>query len=105
MTEYIVPTPNAQPWDITALPNGDLWFTEENADQVAVIHPNGAVDEYPSGMGQFPTGITTGPDGNIWFTEEIGDNIVRLDPANPFDQVEYPIPTEQALALGHPARP
>ena len=51
-----VPTPNAQPWDITALPNGDLWFTEENVDQVAVIHPNGAIDEYPSGLGPVPDG-------------------------------------------------
>lgn len=55
ITEYIVPTPNAQPWDITALPNGDLWFTEENVDQVGVIHPaTGAIDEYPTGIGQFP---------------------------------------------------
>ena len=34
ITEYPIPTPDAQPWDITALPNGDLWFTEETVDQV-----------------------------------------------------------------------
>ena len=97
ITEYPVPTPNAQPWDITALPNGDLWFTEETVDQVAVIHPNGVIDEYPSGLGQFPTFIATGPDGNIWFTEEIGNNIVRLDPANPENQTDFPLLTEQEL--------
>jgi virginiamycin B lyase len=81
LTEYSLGTPNAQPWDITTLPNGDMWFTEENADQVGVITPQGFVTEYVAGS--LPTFITTGPDGNVWFTEELGNDIVRLDPADP----------------------
>ena len=53
--------------------------------------------EVPTGQGQLPTHITTGPDGNVWFTEELGNNIVRFDPDSPYDQTEFPIPTEQAL--------
>ena len=68
-------TPNAQPWDITALPDGTLWFTEENVDQVGMIDPAGFVFEYPTGQGGFPTFITTGPDGKLWFTEYNGNKI------------------------------
>ena len=92
ITEYYVPTANAQPWDITAMPDGSFWFTEENVDQVGVIDHLGNVMEFPTGLGQVPTHITTGPDGNVWFTEELGNNIVRFDPDNPVrpDGVPHP---------------
>ena len=95
LTEYSVGTPQAQPWDITALPSGDLWFTEENVDQVGVITQEGWVTEYPAGS--YPTHITTGPDGNVWFTDEIGDDIARLDPSDPYNITYFPVPTAGAL--------
>jgi streptogramin lyase len=100
VTEYGGLTENSQPWDITPMRDGSLWFTEENVDQVGVIYPSGAVYEFPVGMGNLPTFITTGPGGNVWFTEELGNKIVRLTPGltgiTP-KMVEYPLLTDGAL--------
>jgi virginiamycin B lyase len=100
VTEYGGLTENSQPWDITPMRDGGLWFTEENVDQVGVIYPSGAVYEFPVGMGNLPTFITTGPGGNVWFTEELGNKIVRLTPGltgiTP-KMVEYPLLTDGAL--------
>ncbi len=49
LTEFCCLTPMSQPWDIAALPDGSLWFTEENVDQVGLIYPNGAIYEFPTG--------------------------------------------------------
>jgi virginiamycin B lyase len=81
------------------LPDGTLWFTEENVDQVGVIDSGtGQVREYLIGPGtMLPTNITTGPDGNVWFTEELGNNIVRLEPGDPPTWTRFPVPTEGVL--------
>ena len=42
-------TPNAEPFSITAGPDGDLWYTELGANQVARITPAGVVSEFSSG--------------------------------------------------------
>src|SRR5688500_4657457 len=54
---------------ITAGPDGNLWFTQPRDDQIGVITPGGAVIEYTvSPSGSKPDAITRGPDGNLWFT-------------------------------------
>jgi virginiamycin B lyase len=68
---FAIPTAAAGPVGIAAGPDGNLWFTEQAANQVAWITPAGAVVELAcvptagSGLGS----ITAGPDGNVWFTE------------------------------------
>lgn len=58
---------SSQPWSITTGPDGNLWFTEENA--IGQITPNGVVTEFPLPSGNSGArDITAGPDGNIWFT-------------------------------------
>ena len=83
ITEYPIPTPNAQPWDITALPNGDLWFTEENVDQVGRHHQSTATSRVPDRAGPVADVHRHRADGNVWFTEELGNNIVRLTQRTP----------------------
>jgi hypothetical protein len=66
---------------ITAGPDGNVWFTEPQANQIGMITPDGQITEFqvPTPNSQ-PGGITTGPDGNIWFTElgsgQIGEFIL-----------------------------
>src|SRR5438094_6547328 len=66
-------------YDITAGPDGNLWFTDGGVSQIGRVTPSGSFTEYPvptSDSG--PARITTGPDGNLWFTEECGNNIGRV---------------------------
>jgi streptogramin lyase len=45
ITEYTVPTANSSPTDITAGPDGNLWFNESNATKLGRITPAGAFFE------------------------------------------------------------
>ena len=76
-------TPGNAPADITAGPDGNLWFTQRGVlPGIGTITPAGAVTEYPVAPLQVPGEITTGPDGALWFTERgPTDAIARIEPA------------------------
>jgi streptogramin lyase len=71
------------PFDIVPGPDGNMWFTEHDADQIGRITPSGVVTEFfeDISLGSGPTGITSGPDGNLWFTEYDAGRIGRITPA------------------------
>ena len=73
----------AQPVDITAGPDGNLWFAEFVGDRIGRITPSGVVTEFSVGISPSaePRGIKVGPDGNLWFTEFGGDRIGRITPS------------------------
>jgi streptogramin lyase len=74
VTEFPIPT-RGTPFDITAGPDGNLWFTD-GAGEIGRITPSGAITAFPVPDGAW--GITAGPDGNLWFTEEGGGKIGRI---------------------------
>jgi virginiamycin B lyase len=65
-----IPTPGAAPVDITAGPDGNMWFTEGLRGRIARITADGSVSEYliPTPSNE-PTSISPGPDGNVWALE------------------------------------
>jgi virginiamycin B lyase len=74
-TAFTVPTSNATTDAITVGPDGNLWFTLDDADgsRIGRITTAGAITLFtlpaPSTNDYlFLQGITTGPDGNLWFT-------------------------------------
>jgi len=72
MTPYPIPTPLAGALYITQGPDGNLWFTENSAQQVAKIDPfTGQITEYPFPGNTFKglAAIVTGPDNNLWIME------------------------------------
>src|SRR5260370_24884826 len=77
-TEFSLPTAGTQHVWIATGPDGNLWFTEDNVNQIGRITPSGAITEFPVSGGR-PFGITTGPDGNLWFTEDVADKVARID--------------------------
>jgi streptogramin lyase len=97
-TPYSYSTTNADSaTGIVADSNGNLWFTQQNDDQVGVFDPATAVSRefavptYNAG----PLGIALGPDNNVWFTEAgidsvlgpiYGDKVGWINPSN--DQVD-----------------
>jgi virginiamycin B lyase len=89
--EFPIPTADSGPNEITAGPDGNLWFTE-GAGRIGRITPAGVITELtiPTADGD-PFGITPGPDGNLWFTETMGNRIGRITPAGVI--TEFAIPT------------
>jgi streptogramin lyase len=64
--------------DITAGPDGALWFTD-NLGKVDRITTSGAISEHT--VGGEPYHITSGPDGNLWFTDHSAFRIGRITTA------------------------
>jgi virginiamycin B lyase len=79
VVEYDVPTASASPGGITPSFDGNVWFTETAASQVARIDATGEITEFALGAGRGPADIVRGPDGNLWFTETTGNAIGRID--------------------------
>lgn len=82
--EYSGLTAAAKPEGIVAGPDGNLWATETNVDQILKMSTAGVVlAEYSSGItsGAYPHRIAKGPDGNIWFTEYHRACVARITPA------------------------
>ena len=68
--ETTVPTAGSGPNGITAGPDGNLWFTEQDGDKIGSINPvTRGITEIPLSAGSEPQGIMAGPDGNLWFAE------------------------------------
>ncbi len=90
VTEFDIPTADANAQGIAAGPDGALWFTEQDADKIARITTDGKVTEYPiPTAGAYPHRIAKGPDGALWFTEYQARKIGRITPAGAI--TEYPI--------------
>jgi hypothetical protein len=82
------------PKQITAGPDGKLWFTADSS-WVGKITPSGAVTDYPiPTTGGNPIGVTAGPDGALWFAEQSGNKIGRVTTSGSF--TEYTVPTSNA---------
>ncbi|HEY6539886.1 MAG TPA: protein kinase [Ktedonobacteraceae bacterium] len=114
ITEFSLPTAKSGPADITAGPDGNLWFTEgslfsnghaeSGGNKIGRISPNGIVTEFPIPTSvSEPQGITTGPDGNLWFTELYGNKIGRISPGGTI--TEFPHPEANSSPIGITAGP
>ncbi|MFI5457824.1 MAG: DUF6923 family protein [Isosphaerales bacterium] len=96
ITEYAVPLANgsnASPAEITAGPNGTLWFIGSGGNEIGSLStasPN--PEPYPGSLpaGSLPLGITLGPDGNlIWFTEFAANQIGMINPNDTSHTIQY----------------
>lgn len=74
------------PNDIVLDKQGDVWFTEMNADSIGVLHvKTGKFTHYPLSSSPTiqtlnPYGITIDPQGTIWFTEANNGRLGQLNP-------------------------
>jgi virginiamycin B lyase len=92
MVEHALPSSDCAPGDITAGPDGALWFTETAGNRIGRITTAGVINEFPIPTpGSGPVGIATGSDGNLWFTESDANQIGRITPGGVI--TEFPIPT------------
>ncbi|HEX2834833.1 MAG TPA: BACON domain-containing carbohydrate-binding protein [Thermoanaerobaculia bacterium] len=64
---YTVPSQEANPTEIVAGPDGNLWMAEADAGAIARITSGGVFTEFPA----LTTGMKAlafGPDGNLWYS-------------------------------------
>jgi streptogramin lyase len=102
MSEYSIPTANADPQAIAVDPSGNVWFTEYNSAQIGYLSPNepNEIQSYP--VAYTPDGIVADSSGNIWVSENNNYNFT-LDEYNPSNGAlinQYSVPSgHQAGAL------
>jgi hypothetical protein len=78
-TEFPIPTAASGPLGMTAGPDGNLWFAEVEANQVAMVETDGTITEFPVPTASSrPAFMTAGPDDNVWFTEFAANKIGRI---------------------------
>ncbi len=73
----------AVPWDITAGPSRDMWFTDTATPAIGRISTDGRVKEFEAGLssGSKPRSVVAGPDGNVWFSDSGTGAVGRITPA------------------------
>jgi len=82
-TQFQVPTPGANPFDVAVDDNGIVWFTEFHAGAIGRLDPaTGIITEMPVPNNGGPQHIAIATDGSVWFTERFNHRIGRLDPSN-----------------------
>lgn len=72
----------AVPWDITAGPSEDMWFTDIATPAIGRVGTDGRVKEFEAGLasGSKPLSIVAGPDGNMWFSDSATGAVGRIMP-------------------------
>jgi streptogramin lyase len=75
--------------ELTKGPDGNIWVTLDQTNDIARITPKGKVKEFNPANVTNPIGITTGPDGNLWVTQSGG--VASFSPADPDAAVKYAI--------------
>jgi virginiamycin B lyase len=103
ITEFEIPTANAGAVDITAGPDGNVWFTETLGGVIARITPSGTITEFLNDPSFGPAGITLGPDGNLWYTDLLNNEIGRVTPSGVVTR--FPIGGMNKLPVGIAAGP
>lgn len=83
---------------LAAGPDGNVWFTESNANKIGRVTPSGQITEFaiPTDEAR-PSGIVTGPDGNVWFTEQRLNSPAAIGRIDPSGQIaEFPLSGDAA---------
>ena len=75
--------------ELTKGPDGNIWVTLDQTNDLARIKPNGKVKEYDPANVSNPIGITTGPDGLLWVTQSGG--VASFSPEDPDAAVDYAV--------------
>jgi virginiamycin B lyase len=79
IASFKIPATGGEPTGIAVGADGNLWFTEQIANQIGRITPAGDITEFPIPTADsWPMDIAAGPDGSLWFTESIRYRVGRI---------------------------
>lgn len=95
-TEFLLPTKNAQPYDLAEDPRGRIWFIEKNGGKFGFLDTaNKKITEIPLPAGTQLMGIAVDAAGIVYLSEVSNNYIGRYEPeTRKFKQ--FPIPAEKA---------
>lgn len=85
VTLYPTP-PTSIPIDITAGPDGNLWYIEWMTGHIGRVTTSGTITEFPGNGAHAQSAITSGPDGAMWFATSSG--VGRISTAG--QMTDYP---------------
>ena len=108
VTEFAIPTADANPQGIAAGPDGALWFAENATSTIGRVTPAGEMTEISLPEGSGPQDITAAPGGAMamWFTENAANRIGRIDLTTvPPTITEFAVTTADSGPLGITAGP
>jgi len=101
VNSFPVPVQYSGPQGITVGPDGNLWFTEAQNNNVGRITPAGVITEFPVPTANgSPFGIVAGSDGNLWFTERLGQKIGRITTSGVVTEFPGPAHLLYSIAAG-----
>jgi streptogramin lyase len=86
----------ADPTDIAAGPDGNVWFTEHDGMGIGRLTPNGGLREFA--LPDMPQSITLGPDGNLWYVGSAAAG-ASFVPVTPVGSVMAPVVAEGVTEL------
>ena len=102
--EYKIPTLCTQPLAIKVAPDGNVWFVESNAGQIAKFDPTSETftefenELWPEGARTMSWGMDYSSDGTMWYTDGSFDTIWRFDTiSKTYDAISYPVSEEGSL--------
>jgi len=75
--------------EITKGPDGNVWVTLDNTNDVAQLTPKGVVREFDATDIDNPVGIASGPGKTLWVTQPGG--VAVFNPADPDSATKYAI--------------
>jgi virginiamycin B lyase len=85
LTQFTIPTANAQAAYITTGPDTATWFTETHGNKIGRITTTGAITEWPIPTANAgASGITyctsnCGTHGGVWFAETTANKLAKFD--------------------------
>src|SRR5690349_6683742 len=93
--EFSIVTANSGPADMTAGPDGNVWFVDQLSGRIGTVTHTGTVTgrQIPTPK-SLPTAIASGPDGALWFTEQATNKIGQYILGTGFR--EFTIPTAKS---------
>ena len=86
---FRIPTADSEPISIILGPDGNLWFTEQNASNVARVTLDGVITEFRTPTFSFPLDITAVPDGNVWFSEGAVGQVAFITPSGQIEEILF----------------
>jgi len=83
VVEFTLPPGNESELGISSIvagSDGNLYFTEPNANAIGRASTGGKIESFPlPNAGSMPRAIAVAPDGTLWITEEGTDRVGRID--------------------------
>jgi len=100
MRQFRLPTPHAEPFDVSLSSDGSVWFTEFAADKIGRINRAGVLAQFSVPTKDAgPYQISPGTDGAMWFTEYNTTKIGWVAPSGRITEFQLPKPSYGGTAI------